>query len=60
MKGGPTMMRFNELDQQMLSYCMGMQQMMRRAGNTDMAAGTGCRARSAAARPVKSESAIAA
>lgn len=38
MMGGPRMMRFNELNQQMLSYCMGMQQMMRQAGNMDMAA----------------------
>lgn len=37
MMGGPTMMRFNELNQQMLSYCLGMQQMMRQAGNMDMA-----------------------
>lgn len=38
MMGSPTMMRFNELNQQMLSYCMGMQQMMRQSGHMDMAA----------------------
>ena len=38
MMGSPTMMHFNELNQQMLSYCTGMQQMMRQSGHMDMAA----------------------
>lgn len=38
MMGSPTMMRFDELNQQMLSYCMGMQQMMRQSNHMDMAA----------------------
>ena len=37
MMSQPMMMQFNEMNQQMLSYCLGMQQMMDEAGNAGMA-----------------------
>lgn len=37
MMGRGSMMQFNEMNQQMLSYCQGMQQMMQQSGNTNMA-----------------------
>lgn len=37
MMGRGSMMRFNEMNQQMLSYCQGMQQMMQQSGNSNMA-----------------------
>ena len=33
-----TIMQFNEMNQEMLSYCLGMQQMMNRSGRPEMAA----------------------
>lgn len=32
------MMQFNEMNQEMLSYCLGMQQLMNQSGHSDMAA----------------------
>ncbi len=37
MMSGPMMTEFNEMNQQMLSYCLGMQQIMQQAGNGSMA-----------------------
>ncbi len=37
MMSQPMMMQYNEMSQQMLSYCLGMQQLMDQAGSTSMA-----------------------
>jgi mono/diheme cytochrome c family protein len=38
MPSQPMMMQFNEMSQEMLSYCLGMQQMMNQSGHAGMAA----------------------
>lgn len=38
MMNGPAMMRFYDMNQQMMSYAQGMQQMMQQSGNSHMAA----------------------
>lgn len=45
MTGSPEMMRFSEQNQQMLSFCLGLQQMMRQSGHMETASMYGQMAR---------------